>query len=245
MAQLLIAICSTYPGVLYCYIDFVNRNMAGVCWWKAKRTMLEESKYKEKRRKDVGGHSRTQKSEGKVLCVIASNSHRGWEKVVNSDRTESENERKEKNTEGRVMKSILGMVPKLKRRKDLTDRKNGMCSRHLNSGFVPWNWRWIQGGSSGQSCTGGAGGLGCWTEPFCTAQRKQECPGKTAKTSAWVGACWLSPGCPHALCCGMDSCGLDVFCQSNVFFFSFCTGFVESWLKSNNLLVSHDSRKWE
>lgn len=55
--------------MLYCYIDFVNRNMAGVCWWKAKRTMLEESKYKEKRRKDVGGHSRTQKSEGKgVMC---------------------------------------------------------------------------------------------------------------------------------------------------------------------------------
>lgn len=109
--------------MLYCCIDFVNRNMAGVCWWKAKRTMLEESKYKEKRRKDVGGHSRTQKSEGKVLCVIASNSRRGWEKVDNSDRTESENERKEKNTEGRVMKSILGMGPKLKRRKDLTDRK--------------------------------------------------------------------------------------------------------------------------
>lgn len=27
-------------------------------------------------------------------------------------------------------------------------------------------------------------------------------------------------------------------------FFSFCTGFVENWLKSNNLLVSYYSRKW-
>lgn len=59
--------------------------------------------------------------KGRVLHVIASNSRRGWEKVDNSDRTESENERKEKNTEGRMMKSILGMGPKLKRTKKRFD----------------------------------------------------------------------------------------------------------------------------
>lgn len=109
--------------MLYCCIDFVNRNMAGVCWWKAKRTMLEESNTRKREEKMLEGIAGLRSQKEWVLCVIASNSHRGWEKVDNSDRTESENERKEKNTEGRVMKSILGMGPKLKRRKDLTDRK--------------------------------------------------------------------------------------------------------------------------
>lgn len=109
--------------MLYCCIDFVNRNMAGVCWWKAKRTMLEESNTRKREEKMLEGIAGLRSQKGRVLCVIASNSHRGWEKVDNSDWKEGENERKEKNTERREMKSILDMGPKLKRRKDLTDRK--------------------------------------------------------------------------------------------------------------------------
>lgn len=141
----------------------------------------------------------------------------------------------------------LGIGPKLKRsKKGFNVQKERMCSRHLNYYFVPvelkMNSRWKQ--RSKLHWWGWGPRLLNWTilhSPEKARVSREDCQDVSVSRSLMTESCLF-------VCALLRDGQLWSRCvlpKHRIFLFvCFCTGFVESWLKSNNLLVSHYSRKW-